>query len=76
MLSDFLTELNLSTNQLKEVPDEVASLAKLKFLDLSKNMLSDLPEGMSTMTNLRELILFNNRYGIDNKLITIIIIQF
>ncbi|CAG9772451.1 unnamed protein product [Ceutorhynchus assimilis] len=60
MLSNYITELNLSTNQLKEVPDAVASLAKLKFLDLSKNMLSDLPENLKSMTNLRELVLFNN----------------
>lgn len=61
MLSDFLTELNLSANQLKEVPEELAKLTKLKLLDLSSNSLNDLPVAIEDMVNLRELVLFNNR---------------
>lgn len=62
MLADYITELNLSGNQIKEVPDFVANFTKLKFLDLSCNMLSDLPKELNDMTNLRELVLFSNRF--------------
>ncbi|XP_076265716.1 leucine-rich repeat-containing protein 40-like isoform X1 [Rhynchophorus ferrugineus] len=61
-LSDYLTELNLSVNHLKVVPDFVAKFTKLKFLDLSNNSLSDLPDSLSDMVSLRELVLFNNRF--------------
>ncbi|ERL85345.1 leucine-rich repeat-containing protein 40 [Dendroctonus ponderosae] len=63
MLSEFLTELNLSANQLKEVPEELAKLAKLKLLDLSSNSLNSLPIAMESMVNLRELVLLNNRFN-------------
>ncbi|XP_066259924.1 leucine-rich repeat-containing protein 40-like isoform X1 [Euwallacea similis] len=62
LLADYLTELNLSTNQLNEIPAEVAKLSKLKFLDLSNNRLNDLPLDMDSMKHIRELVLFNNRF--------------
>ncbi|XP_030749929.1 leucine-rich repeat-containing protein 40-like [Sitophilus oryzae] len=60
-LSNYLTELNLSANQLKEIPDFVGCFTKLKFLDLSNNALNDLPD--ISLSNLRELVLFNNRFS-------------
>ncbi|XP_066152991.1 leucine-rich repeat-containing protein 40-like isoform X2 [Euwallacea fornicatus] len=62
LLADYLTELNLSTNQLNEIPAEIANLSKLKFLDLSNNKIEDLPRDMDSMKNIRELVLFNNRF--------------
>ncbi|KAG5886603.1 hypothetical protein JTB14_001027 [Gonioctena quinquepunctata] len=61
IISDYITELNLSANLLSELPDFLADLAKLNFLDLSKNQLKSLPDTFSTMVSLRELILNNNK---------------
>ncbi|XP_050303394.1 leucine-rich repeat-containing protein 40-like [Anthonomus grandis grandis] len=61
-LSDWLTELNMSSNHLKEVPSTFANFTKLKFLDLSRNMLSGLPNELEILVGLRELILSNNRF--------------
>lgn len=69
LLTEYLTELNLSTNCLQELPADIAKLTKLKFLDVSHNMLSTLPTEMNQMTSMREIALFNNRlvcfYGND-----------
>nr|XP_023016542.1 leucine-rich repeat-containing protein 40-like [Leptinotarsa decemlineata] len=62
LLSDRLTELNLSSNRLCEVPDFLSDLTMLKFLDLSKNQLNSLPENFSKMVFLRELVLNNNKF--------------
>ncbi|XP_074036233.1 leucine rich repeat containing flyers-cup [Leptinotarsa decemlineata] len=62
LLSDRLTELNLSSNRLCELPDFLSDLTMLKFLDLSKNQLNSLPENFSKMVFLRELVLNNNKF--------------
>lgn len=62
LLTEYLTELNLSTNCLQELHPDIAKLTKLKFLDVSNNMLSTLPTEMNEMTSMREIALFNNRF--------------
>ncbi|XP_018577028.1 leucine-rich repeat-containing protein 40 isoform X3 [Anoplophora glabripennis] len=61
LVAGYLTELNLSVNQLKELPDFVKDCKKLKFCDFSKNLLSTLPSSFVDMVSLRELILCNNK---------------
>ncbi|XP_060528637.1 leucine-rich repeat-containing protein 40-like [Cylas formicarius] len=61
-ITPYLSELNLSNNQIKEVPEYFSSLTTLKFLDLSNNQLSSLPSNLSELVSLRELVLFNNRF--------------
>lgn len=39
-------ELNLSFNELKEVPEEILDLTQLRSLNLSNNHLNQLTEGM------------------------------
>lgn len=55
------TELNLSTNQLKSLPDYFSGFSKLMYLNLSVNMLSSLPQEMDNLQCLRELVISNNR---------------
>ncbi|CAH1959487.1 unnamed protein product [Acanthoscelides obtectus] len=61
ILANDLTELNLSENQIKELPDFLKDFAQLKFLDLSRNMLTGLPDSFTALTSMRELVLSNNR---------------
>lgn len=39
----FVTELNLSHNQMSKLPDELADLAELERLDISHNAFTSLP---------------------------------
>lgn len=62
MLADHITELNLSLNQLKDVPHFVGLFSKLQYLDLRTNCLDDLPDELGNLAKLRELNLANNRF--------------
>lgn len=62
LLTEYLTELNLSSNQLKELPDFLGECSKLIYLNVAVNVLSSLPEGLGTLPYLRELVISNNRY--------------
>ncbi|MEG5067249.1 leucine-rich repeat domain-containing protein [Microcoleus sp. B3-A4] len=53
-------ELDLSSLELTELPDALASLTQLQELDLSENQLTELPEAIRSLTQLRQLDLYNN----------------
>ena len=55
------TELDLSNNQLSELPTEITKLANLTTLDLRNNQLSELPTEITKLTNLTTLYLRNNQ---------------
>ncbi|MCC3625370.1 MAG: leucine-rich repeat domain-containing protein [Microcoleus sp. PH2017_36_ELK_O_B] len=53
--------LILSDIQLRELPDEIASLNQLKWLNLSNNQLRELPEAITSLTQLHHIDLSNNQ---------------
>ena len=55
-----LNHLNISGNQLKDIPDSLFKLEKLKFLDLSNNHLTFLPDSVGEAKSLVELRVVNN----------------
>lgn len=55
-----LTHLNLSCNNLVEIPPEVFSLPKLQQLDLSQNCITEIPDEIGHLQNLEELYLSAN----------------
>ncbi|KAJ8912934.1 hypothetical protein NQ315_017265 [Exocentrus adspersus] len=61
LIADDITELNLSVNQLKELPIFIKDCKKLKFCDVGSNLLSTLPACYKDLTALRELVLYNNK---------------
>lgn len=56
-----VTELDLSCNQLKRLPDNVGSLSSLRWLDLHSNKLESLPDSIGSLARLTHLNLCNNR---------------
>ena len=55
------TELNLSSNELTELPPEITKLTNLTTLDLSYNQLTELPPEITKLTNLTTLDLSHNQ---------------
>lgn len=55
-----LTKLDLSKNELKELPEDFGNLCKLKHLDLYKNQLQHLPLSFSKLKDLKFLDLKDN----------------
>jgi len=55
------TKLDLSRNQLSELPTEITQLANLNTLDLSENQLSELPTEITQLANLNTLDLSGNQ---------------
>ncbi|XP_052903105.1 leucine-rich repeat-containing protein 20 [Anopheles moucheti] len=56
----FITDLNLSHNQMARLPDELADLHSLEMLDISHNSFITLPAVVFKMPKLRELKANNN----------------
>lgn len=56
-----LEELDLSSNQLDELPDEMASLPHLRILDLSCNRFASIPAWLAELPALRRLDLRHNQ---------------
>ena len=57
----YLNHLNISGNQLKDLPATLFKLEQLKFLDLSNNQLSVLPDTVGEAKSLVELRVVNNK---------------
>lgn len=55
-----VTELDLSCNQLKKLPDNIGSLSSLRWLDLHSNKLESLPDSIGNLVRLTHLNLCNN----------------
>ncbi|MEM7476761.1 MAG: leucine-rich repeat domain-containing protein, partial [Planctomycetota bacterium] len=55
-----LRHLDLSWNQLKEIPSSISELTKLQTLRLSGNRISQLPEELCDLENLREIHVDSN----------------
>ncbi|XP_020800690.1 leucine-rich repeat-containing protein 40 [Drosophila serrata] len=62
MLSEFLTELVLSRNQICYVPTNISQYSKLLILNLSGNLLRELPIEVAGLQLLRELDISHNRF--------------
>lgn len=62
LISNQITELNLSLNQLKVIPDFISECRKLQFLDVGKNLISDLPDTLSNLKWMREIVIANNKF--------------
>jgi hypothetical protein len=62
MLSKLLDThyLNLSARNLKEIPEAVFYMPKLKYLDISKNKISHIPAALAEMPHLYHINLNNN----------------
>lgn len=56
-----MVELNLATNQLTKIPEDVSGLVSLEVLILSNNLLKKLPHGLGNLRKLRELDLEENK---------------
>ncbi len=56
-----MQRLNLSQNQLTQLPESLAALTQLQVLDLSQNQLTQLPELLAALTQLQGLYLSQNR---------------
>lgn len=50
-----LTHLDMSKTYIKQIPEEIGLLTKLKELDISHNMLTTLPKNMAKLTSLHKL---------------------
>ena len=59
-LFPFLLDLDLSRNRLKELPDSLWMLARVKRLNLSKNQIETLPPSLGRMEHLEELVISQN----------------
>ncbi len=57
------TKLHLSNMGLTEVPESIANLTLLKFLDVSANEFTSLPESLGNLTQLQRLHVDTNRLG-------------
>jgi hypothetical protein len=56
-----LTTLDLSDNEISEIPDAIAELKNLTTLDLSDNEISEIPDAIAKLKNLTELFLYDNQ---------------
>lgn len=56
-----VTELDLSCNQLKKLPDNIGSFSSLRWLDLHSNKLESVPDSIGKLVRLTHLNLCNNR---------------
>lgn len=63
-----LRKINLSHNDISQLPPEIGNLKNLEVLELSYNNLSTLPETIIGLTNLVKLDLNNNQFKLFPKL--------
>lgn len=66
---DGASRLDLSNNQLSELPAEITQLTNLSELYLSGNQLSELPAEIAQLTNLSQLYLSNNQLSIPPEIL-------
>ncbi|XP_024880202.1 leucine-rich repeat-containing protein 40 [Temnothorax curvispinosus] len=59
-ISDVVEHLDLSSNLLTEITDEINRLTELQYLNLAKNQLTSLPNNLEELKNLRRLDLSDN----------------
>lgn len=59
-LAGTLRELDVSANQLSEIPVLISQFDKIVYINVSKNQLSDLPRELALLVTLRELNVNNN----------------
>ncbi len=59
-LSSF-KNLNITRNEIREVPESISSLNSLEWLDLSRNNIQEIPESISTLISLKKLNLSRNK---------------
>ena len=52
--------LNLSNNELTEIPKELGNLANLQALNLEGNRLTTVPKELGYLSNLKKLSLYDN----------------
>ncbi|MCH2045600.1 MAG: leucine-rich repeat domain-containing protein [Saprospiraceae bacterium] len=62
-----LTKLDLSENELQELPSEILQLKNLEVLDLRYNQLSDLPEPLKKLENLKTVYIGNNDFDKETR---------
>ena len=55
-------ELNLTRNQLKQLPEEIELMTNLTKLDLSNNLLEELPKSIQNMTLLNDVVISGNKF--------------
>ena len=58
-------KLNLTRNQLKQLPTEIELMTNLTELDLSNNMLVELPKSVQNMANLKVIDISGNKFRCD-----------
>jgi Leucine-rich repeat (LRR) protein len=56
----YLVDLDLSRNRLKELPDSLWALGRVKRLNLCKNQIEQLPPSIGRMHHLEELVISQN----------------
>jgi internalin A len=59
--SENATSLDLSGQNIKTIPPEIAQLTNLRELNLSENQITQIPDAIAQLTNLRELNLSENQ---------------
>lgn len=63
-----LEKLDLSSNQLATIPEEITNLVKLEELRLDSNMIVSLPSAMGRLSKLKALSLRNNQLRVTGTL--------
>ena len=58
-------ELNLTRNQLQQLPEEIELMTNLTKLDLSNNLLEELPKSIQNMTKLKNIVISGNKFRCD-----------
>ncbi|MEH2096112.1 COR domain-containing protein, partial [Nostoc sp.] len=56
-----LTQLDLRSNQITQIPEAIANLTNLTQLDLRSNQITQIPEAIANLTNLTQLHLSSNQ---------------
>lgn len=61
-LHGILSELNLSNNLLKTLPQFLSQFERIQFINISSNSFSELPKELGLLNTLRELNISNNHF--------------